>query len=231
MTTFQLPKFQNPVLRQQALTHRSYVNEQPQVKDHNERLEFLGDAVLNFLCGEFLYKRYPELPEGQLTCRRAALVDEKQLAKFALALDLGAQLRLGKGAEQEGGRQNPNLLSSAFEALIGAYYLDCDSRIDPVRQYIEPFFLLVTDTVAIAAEQINYKSQFQHWALTQHGENPKYEIVAAVGPDHNKQFTSAVFILGQQYGMGSGRTKQLAEKTAARDALTKLGLLELEQGA
>jgi ribonuclease-3 len=227
MTTFQLPKFQDPVLLQQALTHRSYINEQLQVKDHNERLEFLGDAVLNFLCGEFLYKRYPELPEGQLTCRRAALVDEKQLAKFALALDLGGQMHLGKGAEQDGGRQNPNLLSSAFEALIGAYYLDSASQIDPVRQYIEPFFLSVVDTVAIAADQINYKSQFQHWALTHHGENPKYEVVAAVGPDHNKHFTSAVCILGQQYGMGSGRTKQLAEKNAARDALAKLDLLRM----
>lgn len=218
-----LPRFNNPTLLEQALIHRSYVNENPQGLMHNERLEFLGDAILNFLCGEFLYQRYPDLSEGKLTPMRSALVDEAQLAKFAAKLDLGDQLRLGRGAERDGGRENPNLLSSAFEALIGAYYLDCGD-IDPVRDYVVQFFESVAATVAESAPEINYKSRFQHWALTTHGENPKYVIVGAIGPDHDKQFIAAVQVLGQRYGQGQGRSKQIAEKEAARQALEDLEL-------
>jgi ribonuclease III len=219
----QLPHFQNPTLLEQAMIHRSYVNEHPHAPEHNERLEFLGDAILNFLCGEFLYQRYPDLPEGKLTPMRSALVDEQQLAKFAIALDLGPRLRLGRGAERDGGRQNPNLLSCGFEALIGAYYLDCGD-IDRVRDYVVAFFASVVVEVAEPAPEINYKSRFQHWALTTHGENPKYIIVGAIGPDHDKQFIAEVQVLGRKYGQGQGRSKQIAEKEAARDALVKLGM-------
>ncbi|MBE9032241.1 ribonuclease III [filamentous cyanobacterium LEGE 11480] len=220
---YQLPQFRRPVLLEQAMIHRSYVNENPRVRVHNERLEFLGDAILNFLCGEFLYQRYPDLAEGKLTPMRSSLVDEKQLAQFALALDLGSQLRLGRGAERDGGRENPNLLSCAFEALVGAYYLDCDD-IDAVREYVTAFFESVVVEVAEPAPEINHKSRFQHWALTEHGENPKYVIVAATGPDHEKEFVAEVQVLGKTYGQGQGRSKQVAEKEAARDALEELGI-------
>jgi ribonuclease III len=220
----ELPHFQNPDLRQQALTHRSYVNENPNLL-HNERLEFLGDAILNFIAGAFLYDRYPDLPEGQLTPMRSALVDETQLGRFAITISLGEKMRLGKGAERDGGRENPNLLSCAFEAVIGAYYLDCGADIAMVREYVLPFFLSVVETVAEVAPEVNYKSRFQHWALTTQKENPKYLIIGAAGPDHDKQFIAEVQVLGQKYGQGSGRSKQIAEKEAAKDALENLGIL------
>ncbi len=220
---FELPRFQDAKLLEMALVHRSYVNENADAPEHNERLEFLGDAILNFLCGEFLYQRYPELSEGKLTPMRSALVDEPQLAKFAIALDLGPRLRLGRGAERDGGRSNPNLLSCGFEALIGAYYLDCGD-IDRVRDYVVAFFASVVVEVAEPAPEINFKSRFQHWALTTKCENPKYIIIGAIGPDHDKQFIAEVQVLGQKYGQGQGRSKQVAEKDAARDALVTLGL-------
>ncbi len=218
-----LPAFQNPALLQQALTHRSYVNENPHILVHNERLEFLGDAILNFIAGAFLYDRYPDFPEGQLTPMRSALVDEAQLGRFAIMLELGEQMRLGKGAARDRGRENPNLLSCTFEAVIGAYYLDCGTEIETVRQYVLPFFESVLETVAELAPEVNYKSRFQHWALTTQKENPKYLIIGAAGPDHDKQFIAEVQVLGRKYGQGSGRSKQIAEKEAARDALANLG--------
>jgi ribonuclease III len=221
----ELPEFENLALLERAFTHRSYVNEHPEAGEHNERLEFLGDALLNFLSGEFLYKRYPDKPEGELTPVRSTLVDEKQLAKFAIFLDLGSRLRLGKGAELDGGRQNPNLLSSAFEAVIGAYFLDTDSNIDLVRRYVEQFFESVVDHMVIKAPEINYKSRFQEWSLANLGENPKYIIVGQFGPDHAKEFTAEVWIGLKKYGRGTGRRKQEAEKDAARNALDKLGLI------
>ncbi|WP_279605529.1 ribonuclease III family protein, partial [Aetokthonos hydrillicola] len=130
--------FQNEELLYRALTHRSYVHENPQAGEHNERLEFLGDALLNFLSGEYLYCRYPDKGEDELTRRRSALVDEKQLAKFAIAIGLDLRMRLGKGAIREGGFQNPNLLSSTFEAIVGAYYLDNNLNVEALRAAVEP---------------------------------------------------------------------------------------------
>jgi ribonuclease-3 len=220
-----LPTFRDPELLQLALTHRSYINEHPEQKEHNERLEFLGDAVLNFISGEFLYKRYLDKPEGELTPLRSALVDEKQLAKFAIQLNLGQKLLLGKGAELEGGRQNPNLLSSVFEAVVGAHFLDSASDIQAVRQFIEPLFEAVVDSLVVVAPAINYKSRFQEWALANVGENPKYRVMAESGPDHARQFVIEVQVAGKSYGNGSGRKKQDAEKNAARNALEGLGFL------
>jgi len=119
-----LPPIGDEKLLLQALTHRSYVNENPEAGENNERIEFLGDAVLDFLVGELVYKRYPQMSEAELSRLRAKLVDEKQLAKFAIQLDLGDLIRLGKGAIKEGGRQNPSLLSDTFEAIVGVYFLD-----------------------------------------------------------------------------------------------------------
>lgn len=222
---FKLPDFHDRSLLQLALTHRSYINEHPDVKEHNERLEFLGDAVLNFLSGEFLYKHYPEKPEGELTPLRSALVDEQQLAKFAIALQLGDYLRLGKGAEREGGRQNPNLLSSAFEAIVGAYFLDTQPDVNSVRIWVEPMFHSVIDHLTKTASQVNYKSRLQEWSLAKFGENPKYLMIDQSGPDHAKQFKFEVQIMSQIYGEGKGSRKQDAEKAAAKNALERLGLL------
>lgn len=222
---FNLPEFRNQELFQVAMTHRSYVNERPEIKQHNERLEFLGDAILNFLGGEFLYKRYTEKPEGELTPLRSALVDEKQLAQFATWLKLDQWLKLGKGAELEGGRQNENLLSSAFEALIGAYFLDVDSNIDAVRAYVEPLFRTVIDNLAVHTPNINYKSRLQEWSLAQIGELPSYTTIRESGPDHAKVFAVAVSVAGKKYGEGTGRSKQDAGKAAAKNALEVLGII------
>jgi ribonuclease III len=221
----QLPPFQNPALLHQALTHRSFVNEHPEAGEHNERLEFLGDAVLNFLSGEFLYKRYPQKPEGELTPLRSSLVDEAQLAKFAIALGLGDRLQLGRGAEREGGRTNTNLLSSAFEAVIGAYFLDAHSDVAAVRIYVEPLFAIVMDQWDQSPPAVNVKSCFQEWALATLGENPKYVITNQTGPDHAKEFTAEVWVGRLKYGEGKGRRKQDAEKQAAENALRTLGVV------
>lgn len=243
-----LPNFSDRSLLQRALTHRSYVNEHSEVQKHNERLEFLGDAILNFLSGEFLYKKFPGTPEGELTKLRTVLVDEKQLAKFAVSLNLGQELRLGKGAEKEGGRSNPNLLSSVFEAVIGAYFLDADSSIDAVRRYIKPFFEDVLPQLqevksdkflsaeALASREIaqsnsiaqltsNYKSQFQEWVQAKFSQNPSYVIVGELGADHAKEFVAEVRVGDKVYGQGRGHRKQEAEKDAARAALDRLGLV------
>ncbi|WP_416675714.1 ribonuclease III [Egbenema bharatensis] len=223
--SFQLPRFHDRSLLELALTHRSYVNEHPAVREHNERLEFLGDAILNFLSGEYLYKKFPEKPEGQLSAMRSSLVDERQLAQFAEMLGLGSQIKLGRGAEQEGGRHNANLLSSTFEAIVGAYFLDTDSDIAAVQDFVEPLFDNYYQNYSCTdSPSDNPKSQFQAWALATIGVNPQYEVIREIGPDHAKEFTAIVQVKQQTYGQGQGRRKQEAEKAAARDALKRLGL-------
>jgi ribonuclease-3 len=217
-----IPCFSDPSLLRRALTHRSYFNEHPEEKEDNERLEFLGDALLGFLVGELLYRHYPNLSEGQLTSLRSELVREKQLVKLATALGIGNQLRLGKGTIQDGGRKNPSLLSDAFEAVIGAYFLD--SGIDKVREFIEPLFIPVADSIVYAQSAVNSKSMFQEWALKNYGENPQYLIIDELGPDHDKVYTAQVRLKGKIYGKGMGRSKQAAEKNAAQEAIKKLGL-------
>lgn len=218
-----LPCFSDQSLLRRALTHRSYFNEHPEEGEDNERLEFLGDALLGFLVGELIYGRYPKLSEGQLTSLRSELVREKQLVKFATELGIGKQLRLGKGTIQDGGRQNPSLLSDAFEAIIGAYFLD--SGIDKVREFVEPLFIPVADDIVFAQSALNSKSMLQEWALAKYGENPQYFLIKESGPDHAKVYTTEVRLKGKLYGSGMGRSKQAAEKSAAQNALKKVRLL------
>lgn len=215
------PVFRNPHLWQQAITHRSYSNEHPLIGDNNERLEFLGDAILTFLSGEFLYRRYPDRAEGELTALRSALVDETQLAEFARWLALGPQLRLSRGAILQRGRDNPNLLSSAFESLVGAYFLDQNSDMDAVREFVLPFFIAVIDRLD-QIDNRNPKSQLQEWALATSHQIPRYQLVDAIGPDHDRQFTVEVWLQDHCLGQGQGRRKQDAEKEAARQALTRI---------
>jgi ribonuclease-3 len=222
--SFQLPEFEQADLLTTAVTHKSYAKEQGLGAD-NERLEFLGDAILTFLCGEFLYRDYPQADEGELTQLRASLVDKTQLSAFALQLGLNHYLRLGKGVENSQGRSNPRLLSSAFEALIGAYFLDLDGDVDAVRHYLEPFFVWALKQRQTDQPLVNVKSQFQEWALAEVGAVPDYVITAESGPDHDKQFVAEVRVKGKGYGQGQGPKKQDAEKQAARAALAGLGLL------
>jgi ribonuclease III len=224
-----LPEFKDESLFIQSLTHRSYINEHPQEKDNNERLEFLGDAVLGYLVGELLYRRYEDMSEAQLTRLRSELVNEKQLAKFAIALGIGDKMRLGKGAEKDRGRENPSLLSDTLEAIIGAYYLD--STITPVRAFVKKLFTPVADSIVFPTSDtdpqnlVDSKNRFQQWALANFGKNPEYAIIDQDGPDHAKEFTAEVYVNGKMYGVGRGRRKQDAEKKAAEVALKKVGLV------
>ena len=223
-----LPPISDRQLFHLALTHRSYVNEHPEVQEHNERLEFLGDAVLGFLVGELLYKLYPYMNEAQLTRLRSNLVDEKQLSKLGKKLNLGELMRLGKGAEKDKGRENPSLLNDTFEAVIGAYFLD--AGIEAVGGYIQPIFtslskeLVSTQPNDKTTNFIDAKNRFQHWALANQGENPVYTIIDESGPDHAKEFTAQVSVKGKVYGKGKGSRKQEAQKRAAEFALKKLGI-------
>lgn len=215
--------FQNKILLRQALTHRSYVNEHPGEGEHNERLEFLGDAVLNFLSGEYLYKRHPEKGEDELTRRRSALVDEKQLARFAMEVGLNQQMLLGQGAIRDGGYQNPNLLSSTFEAVVGAYYLDKGSNIEAVRAIIEPLFDSIPETELLVSSNIDSKNRFQEWVQRQGKTNlPKYVTEQIGGTFHAPEFKAKVLVNGKKYGEGTGRNKKEAEKAAALNALKQI---------
>ena len=224
-----LPLIKDEKLLLQALTHRSYVNEHPDAGEHNERLEFLGDAVLGFVVGELLYQHYPEMSEAQLTRLRSNLVDEKQLGKFATQFDIGELMRLGKGAIKEGGRENPSLLSDTFEAYIAAYFLE--SGIEAVHKFVKPLFTAVADSIVFPQSDadpknlIDSKGRFQQWALAKFVQNPEYAIIDESGPDHAKEFTAEVRVNGKVYGVGKGRRKQDAEKHAAEVALKKVGLV------
>lgn len=216
-------RFQDNSLLRRALTHRSYVHENPQEGEHNERLEFLGDALLTFLSGEYLYRRYPEKGEDELTRRRSALVDEKQLAKFAIEVGLDFRMRLGKGATLEGGYQNPNLLSSTFEAVIAAYYLDNNYDVEAVRAVVEPLFDSVPESIVEFRSNVDSKNRFQEWVqrnITQ--VPPKYLAVQTGGSSHAPEFIAKVFVGDKEYGEGKGRSKKDAEKAAAEDALARV---------
>ncbi|WP_226585793.1 ribonuclease III [Microseira wollei] len=218
-----IPTFKNEKLLRLALTHRSYVNENPGEGENNERLEFLGDAILTFLSGEYLYKRHPEMGEDELTRRRAALVDEKQLAKFAIEVGLDFRMRLGKGAIRDGGFTNPNLLSSTFESFIAAYYLDNNSNIDPVRAFVEKLFESVPENVVEIRSNVDSKNRFQEWVQTNISPTPpKYVTVQAGGEAHAPEFLAKVFVNEKEYGEGRGRSKKDAEKRAAENALANL---------
>jgi len=201
-----------------ALTHRSYVNEHPDVLEDNERLEFLGDAVLDFVVGAWVYHRFPEMPEGDLTKIRSALVRNEQLADFARELDLGHALRLGRGELVSGGRDRYSLLGSAFEALVGALYLE--AGIEAADQFIRPFLEAARETVL--TEIFDPKSQLQEWAQSERIGTPRYRVVSSSGPDHAKIFDVEVTIGDKAYGRGSGTSKQAAERAAAQDALGKI---------
>jgi ribonuclease-3 len=211
--------FSNLSLLTRALTHRSFVNENVDATQDNERLEFLGDAVLDFIVGAWLYHHFPEMPEGDLTKMRSALVKNEQLAAFARAFDIGRALRLGRGEYSSGGHDRDSLLGSAFEAVVGALYLD--SGLGAVETFIHP--LLEGARESILNELHDPKSHLQEWAQSQKIGTPHYKTVSATGPDHAKIFEMEVEIGDKVYGQGSGSSKQAAEHAAAQNALTNLG--------
>ena len=221
-----LLQFSNEQLLRRALTHRSYVNENPEADGNNERLEFLGDALLTFVCGEYLYQLEGEIREDEMTRRRAALVDEKQLAKFATEVGLDFRMRLGQGAIQEGGYHNARLLSSTFEAVVGAYYLDNSRNIEMLRPALEELFSTADRGTASGAAKIrsnvDSKNRFQELVQANGAEAPpKYVTEQLGGTEHAPEFHSRVYVDGILYGEGRGSSKKKAEKQAAEDAIAK----------
>jgi len=209
--------FSNLSLLTRALTHRSYANEHEGVED-NERLEFLGDAVLDFIVGEWAYHRFPEMPEGDLTKVRSSLVRNERLAEFSRKLELASALRLGRGEKTSGGQQKDNLLGSTFEALVGALYLD-KQNLEIVKIFIQPF--LESIYTSILDELHDPKSDYQELTQSLKLGTPHYRVVDTSGPDHARIFVVEVLIAGEAKGRGSGSSKSTAERAAAKDALDK----------
>jgi ribonuclease-3 len=215
-------EFNDPLLLTRALTHRSYLNENPESLEDNERLEFLGDAVLDFLVGAWLYNRFPEMPEGNLTRLRSALVRTENLAQFAGEINLGDVMLLGHGESDGGGRERPALLCATFEALIGAMYID--KGIEAVTVFINPLLESATQRILSGNRDKDPKSMLQEWAQSQGLGTPYYRTVSSFGPDHAKSFEVEVHIGNTVHGSGIGHSKQAAAKIAAEKAL---GALEI----
>jgi ribonuclease-3 len=205
-----------------AFTHRSYLNEHPEAVEDNERLEFLGDAVLDFLVGAWLYHHFPEMKEGELTRLRSALVRTEQLADFATILGLGEMMRLGHGEDEGGGRQRPALLCATFEAVIGAVYLH--GGIEAVETFVEPYIEEASWKILADRKDQDPKSLLQEWAQAQGYGPPIYRTSSTSGPEHEKVFEVEVLVNYVVYGYGQGPSKQAAAKSAARNALNALNL-------
>ncbi len=215
--------FTDKSLLRRALTHRSYLNENPDYPlSDNERLEFLGDAVLDFLTAKYLYNHFPEMAEGGMTSLRAALVRSETLAHFATALNLGEYLLLSHGEAESGGRERPATLCAAFEALVGAILLDQGLQAveDFVLRCVEPEIRHILDEELYK----DAKSMLQELAQAQLQITPIYRTVAERGPDHAKEFTVEVLVGDEVYGRGIGPSKQVAEQEAAKVALQRMSL-------
>ena len=207
--------FKNKKLLELALTHSSYANESRTHTEYNERLEFLGDAVLQLITSEKLYKEHPDMPEGRMSKQRAALVCEDALANYSKQISLGAFLFLGKGEENTGGRERPSILADAFEALIGAIFLD--GGIENAKKFVLRFL----DDKDLHLQ--DYKTLLQEIIQKNPGERLSYIVVDETGPDHDKSFTVEVKLNSNPIGKGFGKSKKAAEQQAAREALELMG--------
>ncbi len=204
-----------------AVTHKSYVNEhRGEGHEDNERLEFLGDAVIDLLVSEYLMSRFPSAREGELSKLRAAVVDEAGLASMARALALGELLRLGRGEELTGGREKTSLLADAMEAVIAAIFLD--GGLAAVHRLVDPFLAEAYDRAANGQLDRDFKTQLQELAQARLRVSPRYRVLAEIGPDHAKTFEIAVELRGEELGRGAGRSKKDAEQAAARMAVEAL---------
>lgn len=213
-------EFRDYSLLSRALTHRSYVNENPgTLLEDNERLEYLGDSVIDFVVAGYLYHRFPEMDEGELTTLRAALVRAETLAQFARQIDLGRFLRLGYGEEESGGRERTPLLCATFEAVTGAIYLD--QGLVTAQPFIEQFVGPMLEQIQAGALHKDAKSEFQVWAQARFNMTPHYQVIGSEGPDHDKTFTVRVLVGDESWGEGQGRSKQMAAQAAAAEALVR----------
>lgn len=213
-------KFHDSKLLLEALTHRSFLNENRQIKQSNERLEFLGDSVLSVLTSTELFHRFPAYPEGQLTNLRSALVRAKTLSLIAKELRLGEFLQMSKGEEKSGGRENESLLADTFEAVLGAIYLD--QGLTKAEAFLASHIFPLITVIEKQENIYDYKSKLQETTQQQSKISPTYKVAGESGPDHNKTFSIGVFLGDKLMATGQGRSKQEAEQEAARLALQVL---------
>ncbi len=215
-------KFKNKELLTQAFVHRSYLNENPDFYlSHNERLEFLGDAVLELIVTEYLYDKYPKKPEGELTNQRAALVNAKMLAQIATELDLNDFLLLSRGEAKESGKSRQYILANTLEALIGSIYLDLGYKV--CDKFIKKYLIVKLPHIIETGLFKDAKSQFQEKAQDRAGITPSYKVLKDWGPDHAKHFVIGVFLDKELIDEGEGFSKQEAEEEAAKKALKTKG--------
>ena len=208
--------FKHEELFLQALTHKSWVNEHKNERGSNERLEFLGDAVLEFVVSNELFRRFPDKEEGYLTALRANLVNTQNLADLARELKVGELLLLSKGEEDGGGRENPSLLADTIEAIIGALFID--QGLEAVSSFIsQNIFTEIPKKIESPLKDA--KSRLQEFVQAESPPTPKYQVVGSSGPDHDKNFTVGVWVDGKAWGTGTGKNKSIAEQNAAQEAL------------
>ncbi|OGG03353.1 ribonuclease III [Candidatus Gottesmanbacteria bacterium RBG_16_37_8] len=212
-------KIKNENLLKLAFIHRSYLNEAKVKKESNERLEFLGDSILSFSVSKYLYLNYPKLPEGELTNLRSSVVKTQTLAIIAKELNLGHFLKLSRGEEDGGGRNNPSILADTFEALLGAVFLD--SGLSAVEKILDKYLFVLFPQIFKDKTYKDSKSSFQEMVQEETKVSPVYKVVNEKGPDHAKEFTVAVFVNNNIWGEGLGKSKQEAEQKAATSAIEK----------
>ncbi len=214
--------FKDQNLLTQAFVHRSYINENKQSGlSHNERLEFLGDAVLELVITDFLYKKYTDKAEGELTAYRSALVNADTCAEIATKLNMGVYLMLSKGESKDTGRARQYILANALEALIGAIYLD--QGLESAHEFIEKNFTPMIENIITSGSHVDAKSLFQEKAQEFDGVTPSYKTIKESGPDHQRKFTVGVYVGKELVATGTGESKQDAEQEAAEQALKVRG--------
>ena len=211
-------EFKDLELLNKSLTHKSYSNEVLLSLKNNERLEFLGDSVIDLIMADYMFLTYPDLPEGSLSKIRAAIVNENSLARLAIKLELGSYLLLGKGESFSGGRQKASILANAYEALVGALF--CDSDFRTTADVFLPQLIEKIDEYMGACIATDFKSDLQEYTQNRFSCVPLYEVVGEIGPGHNKRFDVKVKIRSQVLGSGKGRSKKEAEQNAAKEALS-----------
>lgn len=212
--------FNNLALLEEAFTHRSYLNEHKSAAAHNERLEFLGDAVLELSATRFLFEKFPDKPEGDLTAYRAALVNTYSIAEVADTLGVNDMLLLSKGEKRDMGRARQIILANAFEALVGALYLD--QGYDAADAFLNKHLYPKLDGIIAARSYQDAKSRFQEIAQDKKGITPNYKTIREDGPDHDREFTVGVYLEEKEIARGVGKSKQEAEQAAAQNALDKV---------
>ncbi len=212
-----LPEFTDLALQSLAFTHRSYLNENKEIKESNERLEFLGDSILSFVVSSSIYLNNPELKEGELTSLRSVLTNTQTLYLVAEKLDLGSMLKMSRGEEEGGGRSNKTILANTYEAVVGGLFLD--GGIEKARDFITTTIIDNQNEFVGAQGLKDAKSKLQEYMQEKYRVSPDYRILEEQGPDHDKIYTSGVYLNNELVSNGSGRSKQDAEKDAAQKAL------------